>query len=142
MLNLYTYVQANPLRYRDPSGFDIYFNLGAGVIGWGYPGIGILETWPGVSGPHGNGPLPAGDYLGGSLREKPDLPKSPFCDPSGNCWFYPLNPTFPTNRTALGIHPDGNVPGTAGCIGVKSRNTKNLHDILREQPGEPVHVWK
>jgi hypothetical protein len=30
-----------------------------------------------------------------------------------------LHPQFPTNRTALEIHPDGNVYGTKGCIGLE-----------------------
>ncbi len=29
-----------------------------------------------------------------------------------------LRPGFRTSRTAIQIHPDGNVPGTLGCIGL------------------------
>jgi hypothetical protein len=38
-------------------------------------------------------------------------------------WWVPLKPTFPTERGTkargqFGIHPDGGLPGTNGCIGV------------------------
>lgn len=31
-------------------------------------------------------------------------------------WFAGIDPQFKTDRSALGLHPDGNVPGSRGCI--------------------------
>jgi RHS repeat-associated protein len=139
--NRYVYVRNNPFRWQDPTGLDVFFNQNTGELGWGFPGIGVVGTWPATSGPYGNGALPAGDYTAGIPRELPKVPNSPYCDSGGNCWFSPLEPNFPTDRTSLGIHPDGNIPGTEGCVGVKSRNTEDLRDLLKEFPGDIVHVW-
>ena len=35
-------------------------------------------------------------------------------------------------EAGLGIHPDGNVPGTEGCIGIKTPNTRALFDLLKQ----------
>ncbi len=37
---------------------------------------------------------------------------------TSNRWFIPIEPQFTTSRDGFGIHPDGNVPGTKGCIGL------------------------
>ncbi len=44
-----------------------------------------------------------------------------------------LNPTFSTNRSLLRIHPDGNLPGTEGCIGLtgKGATLNNFVEIMR-----------
>ena len=42
-----------------------------------------------------------------------------FTDPvTAASWFIPLEPQFPIARAGLGLHPDGNVPGTQGCVGI------------------------
>lgn len=44
------------------------------------------------------------------------------------------------------IHPDGNLPGTAGCIGIQGTNAKPLKNLLDEalksQHNIPVHIEK
>ncbi len=62
-----------------------------------------------------------------------------YCDGAGTVW-QPITSSFPTNRMGFGIHPDGNVPGTAGCIGATSNDTTSLRDALTNDPG-PLTVW-
>lgn len=79
-------------------------------------------AWPAVSGPHRKGFLPDGTYaidwkhctddksLGapyriGDVAFWVPLVNSPQADDAG--------------RRGFGIHPDGNVPGTAGCVGIQ-----------------------
>jgi hypothetical protein len=70
-----------------------------------------------ISGPWGNGLLPAGDYS--VERARPGITALGFVDPTSNeGWFIPLTPQFETTRRGFGIHPDGNVPGTQGCVGI------------------------
>lgn len=86
-----------------------------------------------VSGPYGNGPAPKGSY-----RITPPVAIDPsaesnkgFLDPKGNAWFAALHPEFETDRIGLGIHPDGNVPGTLGCIGIQLEDTTLIRDALK-----------
>jgi hypothetical protein len=59
----------------------------------------------------------------------------PYRDKSGFGFFVPIYPQFQTNRGKvggrLGIHPDGNKPGTLGCIGITDSNTKNFHNAIK-----------
>lgn len=101
---------------------------------------GIL-SWPeknlrsaALSGPYENGPIEAGLYRArrNVLLDKPG--EAPYCDPANNCWFQLLDPQFSTTRTEIGIHPDGGVTGTKGCIGIQTNNTKNWYDALYSVP--------
>jgi len=49
-------------------------------------------------------------------------------------------PGYASGRTSLGIHPDGNVPGTLGCIGIREEDTKDLLNWLREAEG-PIILY-
>src|SRR4051812_15449669 len=69
-----------------------------------------------VSGPFGRGCLPTGIYTASRAQLLDRPANSPYCDPGNRCWMQLITPTFATDRTDLGIHPDGNVPGTEGCI--------------------------
>ena len=86
-----------------------------------------------VSGPFGNGFIESGLYHAkrNVLLDKPGEP--PYCDSSNpaHCWFQLLTAQFSTIRTDIGIHPDGNVPGTEGCIGITIPNTKPWYDALK-----------
>lgn len=78
----------------------------------------ILFKWSAVTGPYGNGPLPDGVY---NIKVFVHPPQASYKrDYFG--WFMPLIPQFKTHRTGLGVHPDGNVPGTLGCIGITERD--------------------
>jgi hypothetical protein len=107
------------------------------LSGWDYP----IESWPTVSGPHNQGALPDGIYIFKKYPETvyPD-PKRPkwhlsFCDKNGNCWWQPITPLFDTDRTGLGFHPDGNVPGTEGCIGATDSDTRSMREALKNHRG-------
>jgi hypothetical protein len=104
-------------------------NGASGTLSWSAKGL----SSPAVSGPFGNGELPAGIYNAGrnKLLDKPV--GSPYCDSGSHCWMQVLAPTFPTTRTDLGIHPDGGALGTEGCIGLRTANTKPWYDAFKAQ---------
>lgn len=93
---------------------ELIFERAEGRIVWG------AKRYRAVSGPWGRGVLPAGKYrvevrdvvvgsgLSAGYRDKK----------TGHAWFIPIKPRFKTSRDGLGIHPDGGVPGTLGCIGL------------------------
>lgn len=85
-----------------------------------------------LSGEHGKGYLPNGLYDAprNKLLDKPG--EDSYCDKSSpkNCWFQVCEPTFETDRTDLGIHPDGNIVGTRGCIGITDDETKEWYDAF------------
>jgi hypothetical protein len=98
--------------------------------------------WSAVSGPYGQGSLPEGLYrIGKAVAIDPDNPGNrPYRDSAGLAWWCPIYPSFITDRTGLGVHPDGNIPGTAGCIGIKERDTAELLERLKEAEGETLDV--
>lgn len=137
-VNLYSYVENNPLNGLDPFGLDWRFNTRTNVLSQTDSEGNVTNSWPANSGPHGLGTLPEGEYsLGGPpVDVPPDHPsQSSFCDSSGNCWWQPVTPNFPTDRSGFGIHPDGNVPGTAGCVGATDDDTSGLRDALAGDQG-------
>lgn len=96
--------------------------------------------WASRSGPFGKGAAPPGVYEIGRVVELAQVPGTkPFTDYFGFAWWAKLFPTFTTERTGLGIHPDGNVPGTLGCIGVKEPNSKPCFIHLQEAP-RPLYL--
>ena len=88
------------------------------------------HRWPARSGPFGKGPAPPGLYRVGPAVMWAES-EEPYTDQTGLCWWAPLAPKFKTKRGGLGIHPDGNVPGTAGCIGLTEPNTRDAYEFLR-----------
>jgi RHS repeat-associated protein len=70
-----------------------------------------------IGGPYGNGAPPNGRYT-------IDNPRNPRKESGykrdGVSFSFNLNPQFETKRTDLRIHPDGNNPGTLGCVGLQS----------------------
>ncbi len=137
-VNLYEYVLDDPVNWVDPWGLASLEFWGGNL--WylddsGFP----VSYWPAISGPYGKGALPPGSYIlsGPPVYVPPEHPRhASFCDPSGNCWWQPIKPkNFCTDRTGLGIHPDGGVPGTSGCIGIQCQDTSDLYNILINNPG-------
>jgi len=105
-----------------------------------------LNSWPAVSGGYGE-PAPSGIYdLSGPVSVVPceHQQQASYCDPSDNCWWQAIEPTFETHRGKkdgrLGIHPDGNVPGTEGCIGVTSSDTSDLYQTLQTTTFTDLYV--
>ena len=97
------------------------------------------NTWNATSGPHGKAALPPGNYTIEGEFPKTSSDK-PFCDAQGNCFSFPITPNFKTDRFGLAVHPDGNKPGTEGCIGVKDANTSPLWKSLGGMKGKQVEV--
>jgi RHS repeat-associated protein len=143
-VNFYSYVRANPIRYRDPWGLDsLEFSRGNGQLRQIDDNGNQVASWTATSGPFGNGPLPDGQYttqapVDVNANTNPRNWRS-YCDPSGNCWFAPIGPD-PPGRNGLGINPDGGVAGTEGCIGVQERDTTALRNFLRNNPRTVVNV--
>jgi hypothetical protein len=88
-----------------------------------------------VSGPFGAGALPLGSYSAprSMLLDKNDASYRDGADPP-NCWMQAILPMFSTDRDDLGVHPDGGVPGTQGCIGLKVTNTRPWYDSFYGVP--------
>ncbi len=88
--------------------------------------------WAAVSGPFGKGKLPSWEYLIGKPVEiKSTAAKfDPYRDKSGFAWWCKLKPLFETDRSGFGIHPDGNIPGTLGCVGIKMNDTREVFEAL------------
>lgn len=96
-------------------------------------GLSVLAN----TGPYGNGPLPAGIYrVSVPVQIEAGGGNEPYTDKEGFAWWCGLEPTFETDRDGLGIHPDGNVPGTEGCIGIVEENTRPIFDALSELVGQ------
>jgi hypothetical protein len=93
-------------------------------------------SWNAISGPFGAGALPPGRYDIGrrEITNYTAQVDTAYRDKSGKGFFVPIYPKFKTNRGKsggrLGIHPDGNKPGTLGCIGITDKNTKSFHDAM------------
>ncbi len=109
---------------------DMTFKRTSGVLSWTGKG-----RWDAVSGPHGKGKLPIGTYR---VSRREITPYSStiglgYKDATGKGFFIPIYPQFQTDRGKtdgrLGIHPDGNIPGTNGCIGIRS-NAKSFYDAI------------
>lgn len=73
-------------------------------------------------------PLPIGTYV----ITTSEISSAPFDDPEvGRGFWVPIEPTFATGRSALGIHHDpswgktNGESGTSGCIGLKSAQDTN-----------------
>ncbi len=93
------------------------------------------NKYPAVSGPYRNGALPEGlyDLVGKIILPGGEPTTDPYADSRGFAWWVPLKPCFNTGRSGLGIHPDGNLPGTLGCIGVQIEDTRALFEQLPEK---------
>lgn len=100
---------------------------------------GQMIQWSAISGPWGRGALPSGIYEVSELVDiDPFEPRNaPYKDIKGRAWWMGIYAKFQTDRGGLGIHPDGNVPGTLGCIGVEG-DTEIICSVLRKEGVE----WK
>ena len=71
-----------------------------------------------ISGPWNRGVLPDGTYEVKKYNVVVNSNEAGYQSPSGKGWFIPLQAPAGITRSGFGIHPDGNVEGTAGCIGL------------------------
>ena len=127
-INTFGYVGGNPLSRIDPLGLldSLHFD---GTTLTGYDDGAVEFRVPAVSGPWGKGKLPDGVYDANSLRRRND--RAMTCR-DGSGWSLNLDPMFKTKRDLLRIHPDGNVPGTEGCISPACSDQKQVYDSLKQ----------
>ena len=95
-----------------------------GKLKWG------SDEYEVVTGGYGKGAIPDGTYdisrYNAVVGDKSTM-KSGFVNPiNGRGWFLPLAAKFSTTRNGFGIHPDGNLPGTKGCVGLQGADTKKF----------------
>jgi RHS repeat-associated protein len=141
-VNFYTYVRNNSLRFIDPFGLD-YLTFDGSRVTWYTDSGQALGKWSAASGPWGQGALPPGEYSGNTLRTR----TNPAMTREGIGWSLNLDPNFETERTLLRIHPDGNVPGTEGCIGIQAPKAalsalqNRLQQFLNKAGNIPVYVF-
>src|SRR5229473_4812409 len=89
------------------------------------------DEYAAVSGPYGAGYIELGDYTVKvrNVETHPGM-KPGYCLPGADgddiCFFIPLDAKFQTDRDGIGIHPDGNVPGTEGCIGLQKADFEDF----------------
>ena len=76
-----------------------------------------------VSGGYGRGPLPAGMYRV-KVRQVVDRGLGNGFRIGATQYFIPIESRFQSNRSGLGIHPDGGPLGTKGCIGLQGDDAK------------------
>jgi hypothetical protein len=121
------------VRWIDPLGLLFIYDKSDRKFYWIEHETGFAFTpwieWDAVTGPYGEGPLANGwYYLTG--EEVPAVSESnSMTDTCGNIFKFRLHPQFTTNRSGLLVHPDGGVPGTAGCIGATGC-TQSLRDFI------------
>jgi len=123
---------------------DLVFDRMLKTLSWPSKGL----RWGAISGPYGKGSLPSGLYDVGrrEVTGYTSAVDSPYRDKTGKGFFVPVYAKFETNRGKkdgrLGIHPDGNVPGTLGCIGITNANARNFHDAIRSTAPSAVLILK
>ncbi|MDP2522061.1 L,D-transpeptidase [Neptunomonas phycophila] len=88
-----------------------------GTLTWGD------DSYSVITGGYGLGEIPNGSYIVKTrnvAEGDSTTMKSGFLNPAtGRGWFIPLEAKFNTSRFGFGIHPDGNLPGTKGCLGLQ-----------------------
>jgi len=77
----------------------------------------VFREWFACSGGWGKGSIPHGIYLLSKAIKLPEAGNDAYKKESFP-WVIHLTPTRFVGRDALALHPDGNIPGTLGCIGI------------------------
>lgn len=76
-------------------------------------------SYDAVGGPWGNGSPENGDYMVNTLQDRgPNGWYNKGMTKEGIGFSLNLDPQFKTGRSLLRIHPDGNLFGTQGCVGL------------------------
>jgi hypothetical protein len=74
---------------------------------------------PFISGPYGKGFAPKGKYKARYYSDYDRIKQLPSAEAymqHGLGWFILMEPQFDTDRSGIGIHPDGNIIGSLGCF--------------------------
>lgn len=87
-----------------------------------------FQSYTAISGPHGQGKLPRGSYTvkTRNVVDGKNSPLDPAYTAGGVGFFIPIEYDGLSNRHGFGIHPDGNIFGTLGCIGICADDAKNF----------------
>jgi hypothetical protein len=102
------------------------------------------RRWPAVSGPWGRGHLETGSYTisnCGIRTNNDSKKKKAMSDIAGNFWSCNIKPNFHSSRKNLRIHPDGNVYGTEGCIGIRQADTLEVLNALENSSDDEIRVY-
>jgi len=90
--------------------------------------------YPALSGPHGKGSIEKGEYDVVSCYQLDKVTKNNPYKRDAFPWMAGLKPLFETERNNLAIHPEGNIHGTLGCIGILKNDLyahADIHSLLR-----------
>jgi hypothetical protein len=112
------------------------FNKSTSILTWSNFG-----TWSAVSGPWHKGALENGMYKVERRHVTPlssNMRKGFIDKKSGKGYFVPITAYVDKGREGLGIHPDGNVPGTDGCIGIKNHALSFYKAIASTAPSADI----
>lgn len=91
-------------------------SYGSMVLYGGDKDIEVYDIWESLSGGHGKGTIPHAIFTFGKPSLLTDIEANKAFKGQG-CWVIPLIPdSVLLGRDSFAIHPDGNVPGTLGCI--------------------------
>ena len=94
----------------------------------------LLGVWDALSGGWGKGPLEEGKYECYDARSLPDDKDHIAFKRDGGAWVMSLLPLFKTVRFDLAVHPDGNLPGTLGCIGILDYSKECFDALVKYKP--------
>lgn len=108
-----------------------------------------LDVWPYWSGGWGKGPIPRGIYILRNIVRLEDTENNKAFKRDGFPWYAELEcPEYVLRegRDSLGIHPEGNLPGTLGCVGIIERDPQCyslLYVIIKisRQKNERIKVY-
>lgn len=93
-----------------------------------------------ITGGYGRGAIPDGLYeieVYRAAEGNRQTMQPGFVNPTtGQGWFLPLKPQFNTSRYGFGIHPDGNLPGTMGCLGLQGDDIQKFWSKWKVTPME------
>lgn len=98
----------------------------------------LADEYEVITGGYGKGAIPDGMYTIEVYRavegDKSSM-SSGFVNPlTGRGWFLPLVAKFSTTRHGFGIHPDGNLPGTKGCVGLQGKDVRRFWSKWTKTP--------
>jgi YD repeat-containing protein len=152
-LSGYAYADNDAFSSSDPFGLEklVFTPIGPGIP-TRYGGItqGKLQLLDDKGGIRATWPVNTGGFRSGDTRVPPGKPtrlprgtydvtfprirNHPGMIRQGFGFSFNLEPKFPTNRSHIRIHPDGNNPGTQGCIGVMGTRSEleKMYRLLSE----------
>jgi hypothetical protein len=152
-LSGYAYADNDAFSSSDPFGLEklVFTPIGPGIP-TRHGGItqGKLQLLDDKGGIRATWPVNTGGYRSDDTRVPPGKPTRlprgtydvtfprrrdhPGMVRQGFGFSFNLEPKFPTNRSQIRIHPDGNNPGTQGCIGVMGTRSEleKMYRLLSE----------